>query len=236
MILALLSALFLLQATPAASGAPTPSAIFQRAIACVGPVDRVASLRAEGSIETAGQTRALRILWRARTPRGLLVRETSPSGAISESGCNGARGWMRVAGRDTVLDVEPAAVMAANAGMVPPLMVMALADRSLQRTLGPVETLDGVACRRLDLEDRDGLPGAAWFEESTGRLRAFRSQPRRSEPARTTTITAWTAVGALSVPSAYRIEHAGQVTVVRFSRISEEPIPEEDFRPPSAVP
>ena len=70
---------------------------------------------------------------------------------------------MRVAGRDGVLELEPAAVVATCAPLVPSLMVMAVADRFPTRTLGPAETLDGVACRRVDLEDRDGLPGAAWF-------------------------------------------------------------------------
>jgi hypothetical protein len=233
---ALLSALLLLQATPPTPEAPSPAAIFQRAIACIGPVDRVASLRAAGTIETAGQTRALLILWNARAPRRLLARETSPSGAVTESGCDGTRGWMRVAGRDSVLDVEPAAVIAANAGMVPHLMVMALADRYLQRTTGPIETIDGVACRRLDLEDRDGVPGAAWFEEDGGRLRAFRTQARRAEPARITTIMAWTGVGPLTVPSAFRIEHAGHTTHVRFARITDEPIPLAEFHPPLAAP
>lgn len=236
MIPALLSALLLLQATPATPATPTPAAIFQRAIDGIGPVDRVATLRAEGTIETSGETRGLRILWSARSPRRLLVRETSPTGAVSESGCNGARGWMRVAGRDTVLDVEPAAVMAANAGLVPHLMVMALADRYPQRTSGPVETLDGIACRRLDLEDRDGVPGAAWFEEGSGRLHAFRTQARRSEPARTTSIMAWTNVGPLTVPAAFQIEHEGRVTRVRFTRLSDEPIPDADFGAPATRP
>lgn len=210
---------------------PTPAGLFDRAIAAVGPVERVPTLHAEGSIEDPSGRSSIEVLWSARAPRRLLVRVKSAAGAVSESGCDGTRGWMIVPGRADALDVEPAAILAANAGLVPPLMVMALADRFPQRTLGPDETIDGVRCTRVDLEDRDGMPGAAWFEVASGRLRAFRTQRRRSEPAMTTTITEWTSVGPLTLPATLRSVRDGKVTQLRFDRIRADPIEAGAFAP-----
>jgi hypothetical protein len=226
--------LFLQVSTPptvAAEPAAAPD-LFAQAITRVGPSDKVPFLRCEGSIETEGGTSTLEVLWSARTPRRLIVRERMPYGLVAESGCDGTRGWMRVPGRAETLDVEPAAILAGNAGIVPPLMLLALADRFVERTPGPDETVGGVACRRLDLEDRDGVPGAAWFEASTGRLRAFRVQSRRSQPAMTTTITAWSTVGPLLVPSAFDSIRDGRTTRVRFTRFDTAPIDPTAFAPP----
>jgi hypothetical protein len=234
---AIVAATLLLQTstppTVAAENAAPPD-LFAAAIALVGPAEKVPFLRCEGTIETERGTSALEVLWSARSPRKLIVRERMPDGSIAESGCDGTRGWMRVPGRAETLDVEPTAVLAGNAGIVPPLLVLALADRFVQRTPGPDETIGGVACRRLDMEDRDGLPGTAWFESATGRLRAFRVQSRRSQPAMTTTITAWTTVGPLLVPSAFESSRDGKITRVRFTRLEAAPIDPAAFAPPAA--
>jgi len=234
MIAAWLLSVALAQAPQTAT--PAPTELFERAIAAVGPADKVPWLRAEGWIQEPSGRSTIEVLWSARTPRRLVVRVKAPDGAISESGCDGSRGWMRVPGRDGALDVDPAAILVANAGMVPPLMVMALADRFPTRTPGAEETLEGTPCRRLDLEDRDGVPGAAWFESASGRLRAFRTQRRRNEPAMTTTITAWTTVGPLSVPAALRSVREGKATELRFERFGTDPIPDEAFAPPAKRP
>lgn len=237
MILAIVAATLLLQsatpATPAAVDA-APADHFTKAITLVGPVDRVPFLRCEGSIETERGTSTLEVLWSARAPRRLIVRERLPDGSIAESGCDGTRGWMRVPGRAAPLEVEPAAVLAGNAGIVPPLMLLALADRFPQRKPGTDETIGGVACRRLEMEDRDGVPGVAWFDAATGRLRAFRVQARRSQPATITTITAWTTVGPLLVPSAFESIRDGATTRVRFTRFDTEPRDPAAFAPPTA--
>jgi hypothetical protein len=236
-ILAIVAATLLLQsatpATPAAVDA-APADHFTKAITLVGPVDRVPFLRCEGSIETERGTSALEVLWSARAPRRLIVRERLPDGSIAESGCDGTRGWMRVPGRAAPLEVEPAAVLAGNAGIVPPLMLLALADRFPQRKPGTDETIGGVACRRLEMEDRDGVPGVAWFDAATGRLRAFRVQARRSQPATITTITAWTTVGPLLVPSGFESIRDGATTRVRFTRFDAEPLDPAAFAPPTA--
>jgi hypothetical protein len=236
--LAIIAATLLLQSAAPATpsrGETNPPDPFARAIALVGPVDKVPFLRCEGTIETERGTSTLEVLWSARSPRRLIVRERLPDGAIAESGCDGTRGWMRVPGRSASLDVEPAAVLAGNAGIVPPLMILALADRFPQRTPGADETIGGVTCRRLEMEDRDGVPGVAWFDAASGRLRAFRVQARRSQPAMTTTITAWTGVGPLLVPSAFESTRDGAVTRVRFTRFDTGPIDPAAFAAPSAA-
>lgn len=226
-----------LQSAPSATAPradPTPAELFDRAVQAVGPVAQVPFLRAEGTLSNERGTSSLEVLWCARAPRRLLVRERSADGALNETGCDGTRGWMRLAGREGALEVEPAAVIAGNAGLVPPLLVLALADRFPHRTLGPEETLEGVACRRLELEDRDGVPGAAWFEAKTGRLHAFRVQARRDQPAMTTTISEWTTVGPLTVPSALRSVRDTRTTTVRFTRFMTDPIDDAAFKGPAS--
>lgn len=237
MSLSLVAFTLLLQVTTPPPAAAEPAAspdLFTQAITLVGPSEKVPFLRCEGTIETERGTSTLEVLWSARTPRRLIVRERMPDGSIAESGCDGTRGWMRVPGRTETLDVEPAAILAGNAGIVPPLMLLALADRFVERKPGPDETVGGVACRRLDMEDRDGVPGVAWFEASTGRLRAFRVQSRRSQPAMTTTITAWSTVGPLLVPSAFESIRDGKTTRVSFARFDTTPIDPSAFAPPAA--
>lgn len=219
-----------------AAPAPTASGLFDTAIAAVGPVDRVACLRATGTIDSGGARSELEVLWNARAPRRVVVRERLADGGLNETGCDGARGWMRVAGRDGVLELEPAAVVATCAPLVPSLMVMAVADRFPTRTLGPSETLDGVACRRVDLEDRDGLPGAAWFEASSGRLRAFRTQASRASAPVTTTIEAWTQAGPLLVPARLVSRSAGSTVRTTFARVDSDALPDAVFRSPLPAP
>lgn len=236
MITAILAVALALQSAPASTAPrtdPAPAEFFGRAVEAVGPVAQVPFLRVEGTLVNERGTSSLEVLWCARAPRRLLVRERSADGALNETGCDGTRGWMRLAGREGTLEVEPAAVIAGNAGLVPPLLVLALADRFPHRTLGPEETLEGVPCRRLDLEDRDGVPGAAWFETSTGRLRAFRVQARRDQPSMTTTILEWTSVGPLTVPTALRSVRDGRTSTVRFTRFATEPLADTAFTPPS---
>ena len=217
---------------PRATESPTASSYFDRAIAAVGPVDRAPFLRAIGTIETDGTRSELEVLWSARTPRRAVVRERLADGGVNETGSDGERGWMRVAAREGVREIEPAAVIATCAPLVPSLMVMAVADRFPTRTIGPDETLDGVKCRRIDLEDRDGLPGAAWFEASTGRLRAFRTQATRAAAPVTTTIETWMQAGPLTVPSRLVSRAPGSTVRTIFTRVETDAIADAAFRSP----
>lgn len=217
-------------AAPAATD-PTPAQLFRRAIEAVGPISQAPCLRAEGVIESDQARSDVTLLWNAKAPRRIVVRERLHDGRLVEWGCNGERGWMRVPGRETTVDVEPAAVLATKAALVPSVMVMALADRFTVRTGSAPDVLDGVRCRRVDLEDRDGLPGAAWFDADTGRLRAFRTQAARDETPTLTTIEAWAAAGPLQVP-AKLVSRTGDRTVrTTFARLSTDPLPDELFAP-----
>ncbi len=215
---------------------PTPAQIFARALAAVGPVQSFPCLRAEGSIETPESRSALTIVWDARPPRRIVVRETLADGRVAEWGCDARRGWIRVPGREAPVELEPVAVMAVRAALVPSNMVMALADRFPIRTAVTPETLDGVRCLRVDLEDRDGLPGAAWFDMETGRLRAFRSQASREDTPGLTTIEAWTEVGPLRLPSRLTCRSGDRVTRTTFTSLSVEAIPDAAFAPPLPPP
>lgn len=206
--------------------------LFDVAIAAVGPIERAPFVQASGSIETGGERSELEVLWSARAPRRVLVRERLADGGVNETGCDGARGWMRVAGRDGVRELEPAAVVATCAPLVPSLMIMAVADRFPSRSLGPTETIDGVACRRVDLEDRDGLPGAAWFDVANGRLRAFRTRASRATDPVTTTIEAWTQAGLLTVPARLVSRGTGPAVRTTFTRVDTAAIPDAAFRAP----
>lgn len=227
---------------PAAAHAPTPPAatdpagaanrLFERAIAAVGPVERVPFLRATGRIEHGEDRSAIEVLWNARAPRRIVVRERLADGRVNETGCDGERGWMRVAGRESALELEPAAALATAAPLVPSLMVMAVADRFPSRTLGPIEPQDGVSCQRVDLEDRDGLPGAAWFETATGRLRAFRTRASRTASPVVTSIESWAAAGPLTVPACIVSRGSGPAVRTAFVSIETTPIPDADFRAP----
>ena len=216
--------------------APAATQLFDRAIAAVGPVERAPFLRATGTIETGGERSELEVLWSARAPRRAVVRERLADGGVNETGSDGVRGWMRVAGREGVREIEPAVVIATCAPLVPSLMVMAVADRFPTRTLGPVETLDGVACRRVDLEDRDGLPGAAWFDVASGRLHAFRTQASRAVAPVTTTIAAWMQAGPLTVPSRLVSRGAGPAVRTAFTRVETDAIADAAFRTPLPAP
>ena len=222
------------QPTPPIASDPTPAQLFQRAIACVGPIEQAPCLRAEGVIETAGGRSDITLLWNARAPRRIVVRERLSDGRVAEWGASGERGWMRAPGREAPIEVEPAAVLASKAALVPSLMVLALADRFPHRTSAAIETIEGVRCHRVDLEDRDGLPGAAWFDTGTGRLRAFQTRGSRNETPTTTTIEAWTSAGALQVPSRLVCRSGTSEVRTTFSRLSVEPIADEAFAPPVA--
>lgn len=232
------------EATPAkapdAPASPSPAqaanTFFDRAIAAVGPVERAPFLQATGTIETGGERSELEVLWSARAPRRTVVRERLADGGVNETGSDGVRGWMRVAGRAGVREIEPAVVIATCAPLVPSLMVMAVADRFPTRTLGPVETLDGVACRRVDLEDRDGLPGAAWFDVANGRLSVFRTQASRAAAPVTTTIEAWMQAGPLTVPSRLVSRGAGPAVRITFTRVETDAIADAAFRTPLPAP
>jgi hypothetical protein len=217
---------------PTTAADATPAQLFARAIAAVGPTERVPCLRAEGAIETPEGRSEITILWNARPPRRIVVRERMADGREAAWGCTGERGWMRVPGRDATLDVEPAAVIATKAGLVPSLMVMALADRFPLRTPGADETLDGIACRRVDLEDRDGLPGAAWFEVTSGRLHAFRTQASRADAPTVTTIEAWADAGPLHVPARLVSRSGDRVVRTTFTRLAIEALPDAEFAAP----
>ena len=216
----------------AAAAAPTADRLFERAIAAVGAIDRVPCVRASGTIETGGTKSELEVLWNARAPRRAVVRERLADGGVNETGSDGERGWMRVAGRDGLREIEPAAVIATCAPLVPSLMVIAVADRFPTRTLGPAETVDGVACRRVDLEDRDGLPGAAWFETASGRLHAFRTRASRASDPVTTTIEAWTQAGPLTVPARLVSRGTGPTVRTTFTRVEIDALPDAAFRCP----
>lgn len=218
--------------TTTAARADEASRLFDRAIAAVGPVERVPCMRATGTIDADGRRSELEVLWSARPPRRVLVRERLADGGLNETGTDGARGWMRLAGREGVREIEPAAVLATCAPLVPALMVMAVADRFPIRACGPEEALEGVPCRRVDLEDRDGVPGAAWFERDTGRLRAFRTQANRAAPTVTTTIEAWIGAGPLTVPSRLVSRSAGAVVRTAFERVQVDPVADGAFRAP----
>jgi len=212
--------------------APTADALFERAITAVGAIERVPCVRASGTIETGGARSELEVLWNARAPRRAVVRERLADGGVNETGSDGERGWMRVAGREGVREIEPAAVIATCAPLVPSLMVIAVADRFPTRALGPDETLDGVACRRVDLEDRDGLPGTAWFETSSGRLHAFRTRGSRASDPVTTTIEAWMPAGPLTVPARLVSRGTGPTVRTTFTRVEIDALPDAAFRCP----
>lgn len=215
---------------------PTPSQLFARAVEAVGPLKSTPFLRAEGVVETPEGRSDVTILWSARPPRRIVLRERLSDGRVAEWGCDATRGWMRVPGRLAPLEVETAAVLAVRAAFVPSNMVMALADRFPIRTSATPETLDGVRCTRVALEDRDGLPGVAWFECDTGRLRAFQTQPSRTEAPSVTTIQAWTKVGPLTLPSSLVSRTSDRVTRTTFTHLSTNAIPDADFTPPLPPP
>ncbi len=220
----------------AANTETTSQSVWQRAIHATGPVHEARFLRVEGRITSNEGTTRIQFLSSLVRPRRLVIRQTLPDLRVMEMGCHGDLGWLRSPIDGTVKPMEATAVVAASAGLIPTNMMFALADRFPHRQLGPIEMDHGVPCRRLELEDRDGIKGSAWFDERTGQLRRLRTLDRDPlKPATELSIDAWKTLGTLSVPCIITIQTGNQVTRSEMTSISLEPIPDSEFAPPKEL-
>jgi len=232
-------ALVTLAGPPAEPAAPGPGEIMQRALAAVGPVADVSSLRAEGEVRVQDhpeRTVRFELLSIAGSPRRLLLRQRLPDGRDMEMGCQGDVGWMRRPGDARATPIEPVAVSATVAGLLPSRMVLAVADRFPHRKSAPAGTFDGRNCLRLDVEDRDGVKGRIWFDVASGRIAGIETDAKdAAQPASRLVFEAWGPAGALTVPVRLRMQRGDETLVTEFRTISVEPIPETAFDPPPEV-
>ena len=234
-----LVATLLLAGPPTEPVSPEPGAIMQRALAAVGPVADVSSLRAEGEVRVPDhpeRTVRFELLSIAGSPRRLLLRQRLPDGRQMEMGCQGEVGWMRRPGDDRAMPIEPVAVSATVAGLLPSRMVLSVADRFPHRQSAPAGAFEGRTCLRLDAEDRDGVKGRLWFDADSGRLAGIETEAKdAARPASRLVFEAWGAAGPLTVPTRLRMQRGDETLITEFRAISVEPIPEAAFAPPAEV-
>jgi hypothetical protein len=234
-----LFASLLLATPPQPPATPEPDAIMQRALAAVGPAQDVSSLRTEGEVRVEGhpdRTVRFELLSIAGSPRRLLLRQRLPDGRDMGMGCQGDVGWMRRPGDARATPIEPVAVSATVAGLLPSRMVLAVADRFPHRKSAPAGTFEGRNCLRLDVEDRDGVRGRIWFDAVSGRIAGIETDAKdAAQPASRLVFEAWGPAGALTVPVRLRMQRGDETLVTEFRTISVEPIPEAAFDPPPDV-
>jgi|GEM_PF-2851853 len=211
----------------------TATSVMQRAIDAVGPVSEVKFVRVQGTIDGPEGHSTIDMLSATNRPARLLIRQRLPDQKVMEIGCNGEIAWMRNPRDGSVQPLETAAVIATSAGMLPTRMMFAIADRFPHRSLGAREKYDDVLCQRLDLEDRDGMKGCAWFRVDTGQLLAIRNIDRDpTAPATEMKIESWLTVGPLTVPGKISVQRGAEITRSAFTVVAFDAIPEADFAPP----
>ena len=222
---------------PPPVGEPDASAIVRRAVEAVGPVSEVTSLRAEGEVRSEGhadRTVRFEMLSVTGAPRRLLLRQRLADGRAMEMGCRGDTGWMRRPGASAAAPLDAVAVSTATASLLPSRMVLAVADRFPHRTVGTVAPFEGRPCRCVEVEDRDGVKGRLWFDESNGRLAGIETDAKDAlRPASRLVIEAWGPAGPLTVPTRLRMRNGDETIVTEFTRVSVDPIPEAAFDPPA---
>lgn len=217
--------------------ADTPHQVIQRAIDAVGPIEAAPNLRAVGTVDDARAGRTeFELLAIAGTPRRILLRQKLADGRTMEMGCNDETGWMRPPSGGPPVAMEPAAVSTVTSALLPNRMMLAIADRFPIRRMGPVEEVPGgtAACRRLELEDRDGERGQAWFDLETSHLRLLRTGTGASQAS--LTVAAWRRSGPLEMPVWLVTRRGDETVTTRFTTIELEPIPPERFAPPADLP
>ena len=215
----------------------TPHQVIQRAIDAVGPLEAAPNLRAVGSVDDArGGRTEFELLAIAGTPRRILLRQKTADGRTLEMGCNGETGWMRPPAGGPPVEMEPAAISTVTSALLPNRMMLAIADRFPVRRMGPVEEVPGgtAACQRLELEDRDGTRGQAWFDLETGHLRLLRTGTGASQES--LSVAAWRRTGQLEMPIWLVTRRGDETVTTRFTTIELEPIPPERFAPPTDLP
>jgi hypothetical protein len=214
----------------------TPHQVMQRAIDAVGPLEAAPHLRAQGTVDTRGDRTEFELLAIAGAPRRILLRQRLADGRLMEMGCDGETGWMRPPSGGPPVAMEPAAISTVASALLPNRMMLAIADSFPIRSMGPIEAVPGgtAACQRLELEDRDGARGQAWFDLETGHLRLLRVGSGASQES--LTVAAWRRSGSLEMP-AWLVTRRGDETVTtRFTAIELDPIPPERFAAPKDLP
>ncbi len=229
----------MLAGSPADAPRTDAAATVQRALEAVGPVSEVSSLRAEGEVRVEGhpdRTVRFELLSVAGSPRRLRLRQRLADGRSMEMGCLGETGWMRRPGDATAMPLEAVAVSTVTSPLLPSRMVLSIADRFPHRSPGPDDSFEGRPCRRLDVEDRDGVKGRLWFDAATGRLAGIETdaKPPANDASRLV-IEAWGPAGPLTVPVRLRLRRGDETVVTEFRSLSVDPLPEAAFEPPSEV-